>query len=245
MKQKLLRRLLIILLIAFSVLPFVFLYKCWIKPEHLLGYLWAIPLAALALFQEELRKFLSAPQLTINFKLEESFCLKCPAKVLEPPNTIIDTEAYYFRFKVNNTGRSQAKNCECFVESLRKFVNGKWEPDKTFQPMNLAWSNGRGGEDGLVDINSNSYGVFCDLVHVGHLDIVARRSPDLFIDYGVPVPFSQIKRLSINTRYQLDVVVYAENAELSKSTFEILFSGNWKDESADMFNEISITKINS
>ena len=240
MKQKTLRRILIVLLIAFGVLPFIFLYECWIKPEHLLGYLWAIPLAALALFQEELKKYLFAPELIMEFKLEEPFCLKCPAKVYEPPNTIIDTEAYYFRFKIKNIGKTQAKNCECFVESLREFRNGKWEADKTFQPMNLAWSNGRGGKDGLVNINSNSYGVFCDLVHIGHLDIVVRKSPDLILDYGVPVPFSQIKRLSINTRYQLDVVVYAENAELAKSTFEVFFSGKWKDGSKEMFNEISI-----
>lgn len=244
MKQNKLKWSLVIILIVFLVLPFIFLYLCWIKVEHLLGYLWAFPLVVLALFQEELKKYLYAPQLTVNFKLEEPFCLKCPAEVLEPPNTIIDTEAYYFRFKINNIGRTQAKNCECFVESLREFVKGKWEPDKTFQPMNLAWSNGRGEKNGLVDINSNSYGVFCDLVHIGNLDIVIRKSSALFLDYGVSVPFSQTRRLSINKRYQLDIAVYSENAALTKTTFEIFFSGEWKDESQDMFKEISITQIN-
>ena len=94
-------------------------------------------------------------------------------------------------------------------------------------------------DDFLRGYGITSYGVFCDLVHIGRNDIM-KMSPDLFIDYGIAVPFSQKLRLSAKAKHQVDIVIYSENAKQVKATFNIEFSGQWKDLSEEMFKEVVI-----
>jgi hypothetical protein len=243
MKQEITLVILAILLLIFVMVCIIAFLNDRIELRDLLALLSIFPLIGLALFQENIKRFLSSPNLTIIFELKEPICIKCPA-IIKREHGVKEDSAYYFRFKVRNVGKSRAKNCECYIESLNIETDNEWITVDNFQPMKLQWSNRADKE--FVDIEANSYGSFCDLVHVCRYDIVERNSSDLFIDYGlgVSLPFSQQTRLAANRRYKLNVVIYSENAASEKATFEIYFTGKWQDQPKDMFKEISIKPCN-
>lgn len=243
MKQKIIKIVFAVLLIGFVVLHVMaFLWKK-IELKDLIAFLWVFPLIGLALFQEDLKKILSSPELIIVFNLKEPICIKCPTKIRKADGTNEDSEGYYFRFKVRNIGRSRAKNCECCIEALKTKTNNEWITDDTFQPMKLQWSNRPGQE--FIDIEANSYGSFCDLVNIDRYNIIKQNSPNLVINYGpgMAVPYSQQSRLEVNKKHKVDIVIYSENITPKKVSFEIEFSGNWQDQPKEMFKEISIKTI--
>ena len=59
---------------------------------------------------------------------------------------------YYFRFYVENTGKSMAKHCEIVAEKLwhKDPQEQSYHPYNQFAPVNLNWT---GGEKGIIDIN--------------------------------------------------------------------------------------------
>ena len=92
-------------------------------------------LGAIALFvpylAELLKRKLFAPNLKFDFELKPPDCHKTKFNNNEP--------VYYFRFRVTNLGKSQAKKCEAVIESLHKENSaGNYQPIK-YSPINLIW----------------------------------------------------------------------------------------------------------
>lgn len=176
---------------------------------------------------------LSSPKLQIEFNLAGPHCLKTPLTDQQTSQRVGD--AYYFRFRVKNNGRSQARLCECVIEKLWQKERNEWVLDKTFQPMNLKWSNSK-STDEFLHINPKMPGWFCDLVHI--TNVVEKEK--LWIDYKQPIPHSQRSLLDQGTEYKIAVSVYCENAKEVKKTFEIYWSGVWRDECEHMFKEVQL-----
>jgi len=93
----------------------------------------ALFLGAVALFVPYLAEIIKrkcfAPHLQIEFELNPPDCHKTRFGNNEP--------VYYFRFRVINTGKSQAKRCEAVIEELYKAdAAGTFQKVK-YSPINL------------------------------------------------------------------------------------------------------------
>jgi hypothetical protein len=199
-----------------------------INVEKVFTVVSVLPLAVIALFQDEFKRWWLAPKLGIEFKLQPPYCLKTP--------TSNGDFAYYFRFRVKNIGMNQARLCECVAEDFWALQDNKtWKKYETFQPINLSWSNAK-SKDEFMDINPECPGWFCDLVHIDHWNL-----QKLKIDFKQPVPFSQIDGIIPNSKCRIKVSIYSENAKPISKIFEISWSGAWRDRREEMFNEIAIS----
>jgi hypothetical protein len=157
---------------------------------------------------------------------------------------------YYFRFGVENTGRTQAHRCEAVLEELW-YANSRGGLQRlpTFGPTGLLWG---AGYDEFIEINPSRH-FFCDFVTIP--DAAAQRTFEMFGGY-VPLPsdntyscglvlctkaafYSQPNRLPPGT-YRLKVAVFSENAAPVRASFDVAWSGRWQDDEILMFNECSV-----
>lgn len=219
----------------------------YITLNNFLNYLWVIPLTIAALFQERIKIFLISPKLKIEFKLDAPYCLKTlhkqtVEKVIPMGGTfhqeLASWDAYYFRFRVKNVGKIQARFCECIIEKLWLCEDNKWIQDTTFQAINLNWSNAK-SEDEFLHINPRFEGWYCDLVHIEKNTF----AEGLVFDYKLPCPNSQYRKLKTKINHKVDISVYSENAKPIRSSFLIQWSGNWKDEPEHMYKELVVKKL--
>ena len=235
----------------FFIIPIASFFYGALSWKDLLSYVWIIPITIVALFQEEMRKRLFTPKIELEFKLSGPYCLKTKVWVKTSPNSDVhEMPAYYFRFRVKNTGQMQAKLCECVIEELWLMEKNEWKQDLTFQPINLNWSNGKSRGE-FLNVNPQCPGWFCDLVSVekGHYYEVENPLPgkqrtelrtNLVFGYMQPFPNSQYYILKQNVRHRMRVAIYSENASPVKHIFEINWSGVWNDNVGEMFNEFQI-----
>lgn len=229
--------------------PYLF-YIGKLSASELISILAVVPLSLLAIFQEQLKRWFFAPKLQVIFSLDSPFCSKTPFGFIEEVpmddgriHKIMPhpTEAYYFRFGVINTGKSQAKLCEAFIAELQELRDGKWIDVEHFQQVNLKWDSGR-LEDPYININPSP---IKRLVIIGH--IYKHRSG---LDFGHAIKFHfdfpyliggyQPQFLSPNRRYRFNITVVAENADSKSQKFELYWTGGWKDDPEGMFKKISI-----
>ena len=222
--------------------PFLDWIKCMqVSDWVLIGT--AIFLGAVALFVPYLAELIKrkwfAPDLKIEFELKPPDCHKTKFGNNEP--------VYYFRFRVTNSGKSQAKRCEAVIEKLYKEDSaGNYHPIK-YTPINLVWGSSYGG---YVDINPDRT-FHCDLFHIpsanfqsqvlqqgAYVDPVDTPSYPLGIILCVKAAFfSQPNRLPPG-RYCISVGIFSENNKKISRTFKISWSGNWKNIEEEMFKEI-------
>jgi hypothetical protein len=157
--------------------------------------------------------------------------------------------AYYLRFAVTNTGRTQAHRCEAVLEELwHANSKGGLERFPTFGPTGLTWG---AGYNEFVEINPSRL-FFCDFISIP--DPAAQLTLGRLNRYvNLPGPefecglvlctraafYSQPNRLPPG-KYRLKVAVFSENAAPARRSFDIDWSGEWKDDEALMFEECII-----
>ncbi|MDO8682340.1 MAG: hypothetical protein Q7N50_02520, partial [Armatimonadota bacterium] len=160
---------------------------------------------------------------------------------------------YYFRFRVTNNGKSQAKRCEPVVERLSVAdASGNFIPYKRYTPVSLIWGSSYPTE--FVDINPKRR-FYCDLFHIPNKKCQEKHSTvayvnppdgenfDLGIILNVKAAFySQPNRLPPG-RYKIDIAIYSENAKTILRSFVISWSGNWRENEENMFREIVVELI--
>jgi hypothetical protein len=233
------RRIIVLSVLTVCILGTVFCYvNKLVELKDILSLFWFIPLTIVALFQDDIKKYLFAPNLRIEFKLEAPYCLKSriTSDVIDNRghhHMRVSQNTYHFRFRIKNAGKTQAKECECVSERLwTSNTKGEWIEDNTFQNINLNWSNAK-SQDGFMNINPNSPAWFCDLVHTEEVGMQSV----MHIDYKEPFPNSQLKIIQPNIRYKILVSVYSENTKPVSKTFEIYHSGQWKDKPEEMLDK--------
>ena len=148
----------------------------------------AIFLGAVALFvpyfAELLKRLWFAPKIKISFNLCPPDCHKTWLK-----GQGFNEPVYYFRFKVTNEGKSQARKCEAVIEELYKAdVAGNFHQIE-YSPVNLKWGS---GYDLYVDINPlRSY--YCDLFYIPSLSFQQmRKSQGQYISRNSWFPFLEM-----------------------------------------------------
>ena len=202
----------------------------------------ALFLGAVALFVPYLaeiikRKFF-APDLKINFELNPPGCHKTRFGRGD--------SVYYFRFKVINSGKSQAKRCEAVVEKIYKAdAAGKFHQIK-YTPINLIWGSSYGE---YVDINPDRT-FYCDLFNIpakefqewrinknAYINPLDTEPFDLGLILDVKAAFySQPNRLP-SGKYQIEIGIYSENNKTIRQVFQISWSGQWRETQEEMFKE--------
>lgn len=155
---------------------------------------------------------------------------------------------YYFRFLVKNVGKSQAEDCQVFLEKI--FKKDKYEKMieyKDFTPVNLKWS-------GVSNpIERNIYpdkGMYCDLGRIYdknykyrsvYKNIIEEEQAlnNFFFEFAENRLYSNWDCL-IPGSYKIIVSVYSKNAKKVTRQFNLSWSGKWEDKESDMFEELFI-----
>lgn len=222
-----------------------FLIRRELTGEKIFTVLNILPLAIIALFQEEIKRRWFAPILKIDFKLDAPFCSKTPLFWRnQNGNVIKETVAFYFRFGVTNIGESQAKYCEAILVELQENIDNKWLDVDYFQQVNLKWNRGK-AEDAFIDINPSPVRLLSDIGFIAKdpcLDNV-HFNDRLYLNLWYGIGGFQPKYLFPKKRYRFRIIVGSENAPYVSQKFELFWSGNWKDKPEEMFKEITIKTI--
>ena len=95
-----------------------------------------------AIFQEQIKRFMIKPKLDVEINTEPPDCHKTTLTDIKTGESKVD--CYYFRFKIWNNGNYSAKDSEVAITKLfKKQENGQYNEDKSFLPLNLLWSHYR------------------------------------------------------------------------------------------------------
>jgi hypothetical protein len=64
-----------------------------------------------------------------------------------------------------------------------------------------------------------------------------------YLDYLYSIGGYQPQFLSPNTRYRFKIIIVAENATCESQTYELFWTGIWKDDKEEMFKEVTIRPV--
>jgi hypothetical protein len=182
-----------------------------------------------------------APKINVNFYESPPACHKTYFGKTEP--------VYYFRFEVENIGKSQARSCEAVLENLVKAdAAGNFPSGKTYTPVNLDWG---GFTPQYPHINPRRK-IYCNLLSLPSEDYQKSKEdkyvnpPDNKFPLGIIIEtknifYAQPNRLPPG-KYRFDVVIYSENSKEARCSFIVIWSGEWKHDEEDIFNELVIKK---
>lgn len=199
-----------------------------------------------------------APKLIISFKLAPPFCHRT---ILRNTNEspVRKEPVYFFRFKVENIGKSQARKCEVVLENLWIYDSSN-NPKKypNFSPVNLNMIPAFLGTQFLMDLNPKRF-FYCDIGHIAsekyQREIESQDQKRPFIDtipnysgndlrfvLDSPIFFYSQPNCLIPGTYVLQFGIYSENAAYKEAFLSISWSGKWQEQNEDMFREIVIAK---
>jgi len=233
-----LRNILVILAYLLIIIGTIVLrIQKYITTGEVMSFIGVILLGTIALFQEQFRRWWSAPRLRIDFKLEAPYCSKTPFYAFFEEETL-STEAYYFRIKVINTGKSSAKLCEVIMTELLVRDGDSFHEVKYFQKVNLKWDTGK-TKDAYITINPSPVGLLCDIGYISK----DYESTLFHLEYLYTIGGHQPKVLAPKAKYRFTIGVISENAEFISKSFEFYWNGLWKDAEEEMFKEIIIRPV--
>lgn len=198
---------------------------------------------------ELLKRNFYAPHLKISFKLSQPFCGPTTWRSSTDEDAI--EPVYYYRFSIENTGRSQAEKCEAVLESLYIYDSAdRAHKVEQFIPIRLGQENGQA----FIDINPLRT-VYCAIGHISSLSYQLREEKSKFIDisgkHGIEprfmfdllyYPFSQPNCL-VPGIYAYWITVYSVNSDPVSALFKFNWSGKWQDNENDMHREAVLSML--
>jgi hypothetical protein len=201
-----------------------------------------LALAVAAIFQDSIRGLFYRPRFQVSVKTEPPDCVSVP--FTKQDGTFI-ADVIYLRLWIMNMGNATAKNAEVYAQDLRRErADGCWERVGMFPPMNLKWANL--GHIYFPTI-APGMGKYCDIGHI--VDPTCRAtvgedSPNLALsNHQTSLAFDLM--VSPNHRghiigpgkYQLNILVAAENAPPIKKIITINLSGTWDADEIKMLRD--------
>ncbi len=215
--------------------------------SELISFIGVILLGTVALFQEQFKSWYRSPDLKIDFRLEAPHCLKTPYHIewneLSKRYTV-STEAYYFKVEVINLGESQARFCEVFISDLQEYKDNKWQKNEYFHQVKLKW-DGEKSQETYAHINPSPIRFLCLIGHIikESEGLAEEHTKRFYLDCLYFIGGYHPTYLSPNKKYRFKIAVVSENAKYVSETFELYWTGVWKDDSSDMFKEITIKSV--
>ena len=210
-------------------------------------------LGACALFvpylAEIIKRIAFAPKLVVSFNLNPPDCHKTYWRSQQ--NTTLNEPVYFFRLKLSNEGKSQARYCEAILEQLWSY-NAANQPIKypNFSPVNLRFDK---PENRFIFLNPRRSVYW----NIGHLSSPEYQKNEVFIGADLYTgmnkspkflfelldnPFSQPNSL-VPGKYKVKIVFYSENAPAIEMFLEIVWSGKWMENESEIFKEFVITQL--
>lgn len=135
---------------------------------------------------------------------------------------------YFFRLWIFNEGHAPAEQVRVFVARvLRRDAQGGYRIVREFLPMNLLWTHIGGTEAPWLQSRMGQHCEFGRIFRHAHE----------YFDLAVEVlPLTEWHRLQPGA-YRVDLQVAAANCKPALSTVELVFSGQWSNDEAQMFRE--------
>jgi len=167
--------------------------------------------------------------------------------ITEKKRAGVSLPVYYFRFKVVNKGKTQAEQCEAVLEKIWKENSaGELRKFAGFSPVSLKWSGTQNEKYFTIQPGRE---LFCDIGLIHHPNyeqksvyraITEEENKKNKFFFELSERFYAQWDCLIPGKYQIKITIYSKNAEKISRKFKITWSGNWKDEEADMLNELVI-----
>ena len=125
-----------------------------------------ITAAAIALFQNPIRQWISRPILRVSIRPDPPDCMMLflgEVSVRGGP-AYWSVPAYRLRLRVKNLGKRKAENVQVRLDEVRrKQPDGSFAAIKEFPPMNLCWANGKREVLPMIYPRTD---VHCNLAHI-------------------------------------------------------------------------------
>ncbi|MFC2079522.1 hypothetical protein ACFLSZ_06050 [Candidatus Bipolaricaulota bacterium] len=224
----------------------------WGVVGNLLVALFTLLLAVVAVFQQQIHRWLRRPILRISTTNEPPDSHKTALTIRKGDQSTSSYGCYYSLLRVENAGRLRAEQVEVFVsEILREEALGKWVPLKNFLPQRLLWSFER-----TPYLASLAPGTFahCTLGHVLHPSgrqeasgedpnqtdfwgkhVVTENETVFSLD--VQFRSNNLSYLLIPGKYRLRVLLASSQTKALTAEILVDLSGNWFDEEDQMLNK--------
>jgi len=204
-------------------------------------------------FSELIKRFIFSPKLKIAFDQSPPLCHKTFFRSPPDSRTQYKEPVYYFRFNVENIGKTTARQCEAVLKNIwiydsannpRSFPN--------FSPVIVWWS---GTSESYVNINPNR-NFICNIGHISSLKHQQEKEKKFFIDipdyngdelrfqFDLHQTFYSQPNCVVPGRYIWGFGIYSENAKYKEVFFDVSWSGIWKNSESEMFREIVISYTN-
>jgi hypothetical protein len=216
----------------------------WPGPLTAIGTLLAaIAAVVFGIGGHEIRALFFRPVLEVTLDLQAPDALLIQTAVLNPPGKPSGfVPTFYYRLRIGNVGNATAREIEVRLLLLRRKdpATGVFAADPNFLPLNISWSYV--GDVVLPSIHPKLFHN-CDLLHIVEDSPLSRTAyPDpaqfMFNTKDRPNPvgpgvWPTLKPIGV---YELDLVVYAANADPAYKTLTIDYRG-WYPTEADMFSK--------
>jgi len=160
----------------------------------------------------------------------------------------VDFPVYYFRFKVVNTGKVQADQCEAVIERIwREDSSGKLKEFTGFSPVWLKWSGTQHTRYLTIQPDRK---IFCDIGRVHHPNhepesvyrgIKREEMEQNKFFFEWPERFYSQWDCLVSGKHQIEIAIYSKNAKRVSRKFNIAWSGTWRDQESEMLNELVIS----
>lgn len=226
-----LRRIILIGLCSILPIGVFLLLKHFLLLKETIQLFAPLFLGAIALFQDGLKKLWSAPAIEVSFSLKFPYCY------------INEKNQALVRFSITNIGYSTISSCSIYLISISCFKNNSWKKEQKFSPVHLKWTlsekwktNKADELPRYVDIYLKEE-VFCNLGFM-------YENPSGFKFERLEEPDSEISKLE-KGKYKLEIGIYGKNIQPMFKTFELEWSGEWRDNESKLFGkELKIKLVN-
>ncbi len=197
-----------------------------------------------------IKRWFISPSIKTGFELSPPFCQKTFWK--NPKTPSLEEPVYFFRFRIENTGMVQLRQCEVVLERIWLFDSAdNPQPIDSFSDINLRWS---GSNNKFMDLNP-ARRAFCDIGHISSESYQNSHEKNIFIDVPgksngnlrflldqTEYPFSQPNSL-LPGKYGMKISIYSENSSTKDLYFEFYWSGTWQDDPKNMFREAVLKRV--
>lgn len=192
-----------------------------------------------ALLKDDILKLWHRPVLDVTLKPFAPDCHKIPVKMIDrSTGQVLQTvNSYYLRLWIENKGNIRATKVQVFAAALyRKHVNGNYNKEINFLPMNLKWSHSQMspfGPEIFADGLSPDMGKHCDLGHIVQPEHNKEASLELDVEV-VPNTMSHVLHIG---EYKLELKIASSNCKPITRYIEINFTGKWFEDEDKMFSD--------
>ena len=213
-----------------------------------------LALAIVAIFgpayAEKFSSWLRRPRLSLIATSAPPDCHRTIMHRRLSPSQVLSEPCYFFRFRIRNGGRSQARKCEVVVEGLeiadaaQRFVRFE-----NYTPVRLKWD---AHVQDFVDINPGRE-LICLFFTIPnsvlqklsaemreYVELDHKHPPEIGMVLDVESVLNvQPSRLP-SGKYRFLLALYSENAPSLRYQMTVNWSGRWQDSQPDMLRECVI-----